>query len=87
MDNTNVNSPLKQENILKENSPTVSQKKSPSMPEVKTEVDPASLEQVEIKQEFIDSLKEEAFEYENFTEKEPELTIDMSAKKILETCK
>lgn len=85
MENANINSSLKQEG--RQNTPTVAQKKSPPLTEIKTEVDSMTLEPVEIKQEFIDSLKEEALEYESFSEKEPELTIDMPAKKILEICK
>lgn len=87
MDNTNLTSPLKQENVIKQNSPVVGQKKSPPLTEIKTEAEPVSIEPVEIKQEFIESLKEEAFEYESFFDKEPELTIDMPAKKIIEICK
>lgn len=68
---------IKQENSGKRNSPVVEKKV-----EVKREV----FDQPEVKEEFLDNFKEEAVEFENY-DKEPELTIDMPAKTIVEACK
>ncbi|KAL0267841.1 UNVERIFIED_CONTAM: hypothetical protein PYX00_009996 [Menopon gallinae] len=71
---------IKQENSGKRNSPVVEKKVAPV--EVKREV----FDQAEVKEEFLDNFKEEAVEFDNY-DKEPELTIDMPAKAIIEACK
>lgn len=82
MDNSNISQTIKQENNVKQNSPALERKSSPAV-EIKSEI----LDNPEVKEEFLEKLKDEDFEYENFGDKEPELTIDMSAKAILEASK
>lgn len=80
MDGANL-SAVKQENV-KQNSTGVERKSSPLV-EIKSEV----IEQPEVKEELFDSLKDEPVEFDVSGEKEPELTIDMPAKSIIEACK
>lgn len=73
---------IKQENNAKPSTPA-ERKFSPPVVEIKTEI----LDNPEVKEEFLEKLKDEDFEYENFGDKEPELTIDMPARQIMEISK